>query len=237
VPAHLYKDLAEWWPLLSPPGDYAQEAVLYGDLLEEAVTGPCRTLMELGSGGGNNASHLGGRFELTLVDRSPEMLAVSKKLNPDCEHLEGDMRTLQMGRQFDAVLIHDAIMHVTSESDLAQVFATAFAHCRPGGAALIAPDHVRETFRPETDHGGTDGPDGRSLRYLEWNWDPDPTDTTYRVEWALMLRETENAPVRVVQDRCEMGLFPRDLWMELLHGAGFEPRCEQQRLFVARRSA
>jgi hypothetical protein len=31
-------------------------------------------LLELGSGGGNNASHLKSRFQMLLVDRSPTML-------------------------------------------------------------------------------------------------------------------------------------------------------------------
>ena len=41
------------------------------------------------------------------------MLELSRTLNPDCEHLEGDMRTLRLGRTFDAVLIHDAVMYMT----------------------------------------------------------------------------------------------------------------------------
>ena len=35
---------------------------------------------------------------MTLVDLSEEMLAVSRELNPECEHLQGDMRTLRLGR-------------------------------------------------------------------------------------------------------------------------------------------
>ena len=68
------------------------------------------TLLELGSGGGNNASHLKARFNCTLTDISPDMLALSRTLNPECEHLEGDMRTLRLGRTFDVVFIHDAIV-------------------------------------------------------------------------------------------------------------------------------
>jgi len=67
---------------------------------------------------------------MTLVDRSPEMLTVSRALNPDCEHIEGDMRTVRLGRVFDAVLIHDPIMYMTTEPDLRSAMATAFAHCR-----------------------------------------------------------------------------------------------------------
>jgi SAM-dependent methyltransferase len=79
-------------------------------LLREAVHGPLETLLELGSGGGNTASHLGSNLRLTLTDLAPAMLDLSRTLNPGAEHLVGDMRTLRLGRTFDAVLIHDAIM-------------------------------------------------------------------------------------------------------------------------------
>jgi SAM-dependent methyltransferase len=218
----LYRELALWWPLLSAPADYAEEAAFYRQVLTEACERPPRTLLELGCGGGNNASHLKAHFRMTLVDLSPAMLTVSRALNPECEHVEGDMRTVRLGRLFDAVFIHDAIVHITSERDLRRALETAFVHCRPGGAALFCPDHVRENFRPTTRHGGHDG-ERRSLRYLEWIWDPDPSDTTYVVDMAYLLREEDGA-VRVEHDRHLCGLFGREDWLRLLAKVGFEPR-------------
>ena len=215
----LYSELAAWWPLLSPPEEYAEEAAFYGLVLEAYSRDPVRTLLELGSGGGSNASHLKRKFTLTLVDSAPEMLVVSRQLNPDCEHIEGDMRTLRLAREFDAVFIHDAICYMTTEDELAQAIATAYVHCRPGGVALFVPDHVRETFRESTDHGGVDGPD-RALRYLEWTHDPDPADTMYTVDYAYVLRAADES-VRVEHDRHIEGLFSRDVWLQLMTDAGF----------------
>ncbi len=217
----LYGDLASWWPLLSPPEDYAQEAEAYRHALVSASAYPPRTLLELGSGGGNNASFLKKHFRVTLVDVSPGMLAVSRALNPECEHVEGDMRTLRLGRRFDAVFIHDAVMHLTNESDLRRAMATAFEHCRPGGVALFAPDCVRETFRPGTDHGGRDAVE-RGLRYLEWTWDPDPDDCTFRADFAYLLRE--GGRVRHESDAHLMGLFRREQWIRFLTETGFQAR-------------
>ena len=36
---------------------------------------------------------------------------------------------------------------------------------------ILTPDATTEIFKPNTDHGGHDGEDGRSLRYLEWTHD------------------------------------------------------------------
>src|SRR6185436_20585470 len=129
----LYNELAEWWPLMSAPADYAEEAALYQRALLEACERPAQTLLELGSGGGNNASHLKARFSMVLVDRSPGMLRVSRALNPDCEHVEGDMRTVRLGREFDCVFVHDAVVYMTTEDDLRRAIETAYLHCKPGG--------------------------------------------------------------------------------------------------------
>ena len=218
----LYADLADWWPLLSTPAEYAEEAAIYLGALVAACAHPPRTLLELGSGGGNNASHMKGRFEeVVLVDRSPGMLAVSRALNPGCEHVEGDMRTVRLGRQFDCVFVHDAVCYMTTEDDLRRAVETSFIHCLPGGAALFAPDFVQENFRPGTDHGGHDG-DVRGMRYLEWTWDPDPADRTYTVDYAYLLHAADGSS-QVIHDRHQEGLFPRAVWLRILSEAGFEP--------------
>lgn len=217
-PPKLYEELASWWPLLSAPADYADEAAFFRQTLIAACEKPPRTLLELGSGGGNNASHLKAHFQMTLVDLSAEMLAVSHTLNPECEHIAGDMRTVRLGRRFDAVFIHDAIMYMTSEQGLRRAIETAYVHCEDGGVALFAPDCVRETFTPSTKHGGHDG-ETRSLRYLEWTYDPDPHDTTFVVDFAYLLREHET--VRVEHDRHVFGLFARADWLRLMSETGF----------------
>src|SRR6187402_2411130 len=152
----MYGDLAPWFHLLTPPSDYVEDAALVMSQLRASVTGPLRTLLELGAGGGNTASHLSQELQLTLTDPSPDMLALSRTINPDAEHIVGDMRTLRLGRTFDAVLIHDAICYMRTLADLRAAMLTAWEHLRPGGAAVFMPDHLRETFRPSSDHGGED---------------------------------------------------------------------------------
>ena len=218
----MYTDLADWWPVLSAPEDYAEEAALFRQLLLEAVPERPPRVLELGSGGGSNASHLKADFEMTLVDLSPDMLSVSRALNPECEHIQGDMRTVRLERQFDAVFVHDAVMYMLSEADLRAAIETASLHCRTGGAALFVPDCVKETFQPQTDHGGHDRA-GRAMRYLEWSYDPDDSDTTFVTDYAFLLREADGS-VRAAYDRHFMGLFPRQTWMRLLEEGGFQVR-------------
>ncbi len=118
-------------------GRLCRRGSLFARLLSDAGLPPAPTLLELGSGGGNNAFHLAATFaSLTLTDLSPAMLAVSRGLNPGCEHIQGDMRSLRLDRTFDAVFVHDAIEYMTTLSDLRRALETAYVHCRPGGCAL-----------------------------------------------------------------------------------------------------
>jgi len=212
-PLKLYSELADWFHLLSRPEDYAEEAEFARSLLKG------RTVLELGAGGGNNASHLKAFFELTLTDASDAMLENSRRINPECEHVVGDMRHLRLGRQFDAVFIHDAIMYMLTEDDLKAALRTAFEHCRPGGVVLIMPDYLRETFRSGVHHGGHDGIH-RALRHFEWTYDPNPDDTTYTVDFVYMLRDA-GSPVRVIHESHVCGLFSKEVWHRLLNEVGF----------------
>jgi hypothetical protein len=140
------------------------------------------------------------------------------------------MRDVRLGREFDAVFIHDAIMYLTSERDLARAIETAFLHCRSGGAALLVPDCVKESFAPESSSGGHDGED-RSLRYLEWSSDPDPGDDQMETDYAFLLRQGDK--VEVMHDRHILGLFSRARWLEICRQAGFTPEIKSYGLSAA----
>lgn len=236
----IYNEFADWFHLLTHPSEYVGEAADYVRIIQTACPG-ARTLLELGAGGGNNAFHMKRALACTLTDVSPNMLRLSRSINPECEHIVGDMRTLRLGRLFDAVFVHDAVEYMTTASDVSQAAATAFAHTRPGGVALFVPDGTKETFRESVGTGGRDGPDGRGLRYLEWTMDADPSDDRYEVHFACLMRN--GAAVDPIHDRHEHGLFTRQQWLDMLAASGFvvttpqldEESHEQQVAFVAHR--
>lgn len=222
-----YAELAPWWPLLSPVEDYEAEAADLRRVIEARAPG-ARTVLELGSGGGHNAHHLARRFAMTLSDLSPEMLAMSARLNPGCEHVVGDMRTLALGRTFDVVLAHDAVDYMTTEADLEAAIATAHRHLAPGGLAVFVPDHVAERFRPGSESGGTDAADGRALRYLEWTLDVAPGATSGVTHYSFLVRDADGA-VRCLHEAHVFGLFPQATWVRLFERCGFEVEVEEER--------
>ncbi len=216
----MYGDLAAWWPLISPPERYAEEAAFTTRVIQSAAI-PVGEVLELGSGGGHSASHLKANFDMTLVDLSEDMLEMSKRLNPECRHEQGDMRTVRLGRSFDAIFVHDAIEYMVTESDLASAMATAFVHCRPGGITIMEPDHTAETFEESRGQDGSDSDDGRRVRYHEWTRDPDPSDTWIETDYTFEFRHADGS-VNTVHETHRTGLFPNAVWERLLSEAGFE---------------
>jgi SAM-dependent methyltransferase len=229
----LYTELAEFWPQMSGPEEFKHEAALFKRVLTKSIRPAPRTLLELGGGSGFVGSHLKSRFQMTLVDLSPHMLAISHALNPEIEHVEGDIRTLRLGRTFDAIFVHDSIAHMLTQKDLKAAMKTAFVHCRPGGVALFVPDELRETFVPADDHGGKG-----NVRFVQWTSDPNPKDNTILVDFGILIRD-KNGDVRVVHERQNHGLFARALWLRLLREVGFKPSVVHDRvvrdMFLARR--
>ncbi len=215
----LYNDLAHLWPIVSPPEEYEEEAAYWRDALR-AELGPSRhKVLELGVGGGHNLSHLTKDFDATAVDLSPRMLENSKKLNPGVEHHVGDMRTVRLGRTFDAVLIHDAIMYMLSDDDLLAAFTTAVAHLKPGGLFVTAPDNYKEDFSTQLDHfiRRDHNPE---MVFIDVYMDPDPNDTTFNGIFFYIW--PEGTGLRVEQDHHVFGLFPKATWLKLIREAGFE---------------
>jgi trans-aconitate methyltransferase len=95
----LHHELATWWPLLSPPEDYADEDEFFWHVLSEVGLPASPSLLELGCGGGSNALYLKKHFaHMTLTDMSPHMLAVSHALNPACEVVTAINRSRLSGR-------------------------------------------------------------------------------------------------------------------------------------------
>ena len=216
----LYNELAGWYTLLTPPADYEEEARWYTALMREHASGELTTVLELGCGSGANASHMKQWFEMVVVDISEAMLAECRKLNPDLEQHLGDMRTFRLGRTVDAVFVHDAASYILTAEDLDALVDTATAHLAPGGLVLLCPDDLRENYRPGTDDGGSDGPDGRGVRYLTWSV-PGADDNTVLSDYVYMLREADGT-VHVEHERHVTGRLPGALWLQALDRAGFD---------------
>jgi SAM-dependent methyltransferase len=217
----LFNSLAEYWPLLSPPDDYLEEATLLKNILLSQGE-HINSVLELGSGGGHNAFHLKKYFNMTLVEMSGNMLDMSIKLNAECEHHIGDMRYIRLNKQFDAVFIHDAIVHIQSVSELKKVFETADTHCKKGGYLMIVPDYFKENFKPNMKCGGIDV-NRKGIRFISWITDNNPNDDLLEHNFIYTLKN-DKGEIRMERDLFNEGIFSSELWQKLFRQYRFEPK-------------
>ncbi len=216
----MYDEFAYLWPLISPREEYSTEAGCWRNALRDKLGQGKHRILELGVGGGHNLSYLTKDFQATAVDLSEKMLKNSIKLNPGVEHHVGDMRSVRLEKKFKAVLIHDAINYMLTEDDVRKTLATAVAHLEPGGVLIMAPDNFRETFEgPRVSHF-TSSNEKTELTYIEYEYDPDPGDTTTETIFFYLIRE--GGELRVEQDRHVCGLFSLETWLDLMREAGFD---------------
>ena len=117
----LYGELAQYWPIISPVNAYEDEGRFIAGILK---AGKAHEILEFGCGGGHLSYHLRDDFTMTLTDISPEMVDMSRRRNPMCDNKVADMFKANLGRDFDAVLIHDAADYILDTDQMDAAFRT-----------------------------------------------------------------------------------------------------------------
>ena len=225
----LYGDLAWVWPLLSPPEDYPDEAAIIGAHFRDAGVAEGATLLHLGCGGGSLDHHLKRRFAVTGVDQSPAMLERAAALNPEVSYVTGDMLDCDLGRTFDAVLLHDAQAYLVEPDELRRVYETAARHLRPGGVFVSAPEELRERFVQDRVSSSTSRADASaSVTTIELHHDADPSDRVFETTFLFVIRRDGHQRVEV--DVHRMGLWELDEVLAPMADAGFDAVVSRPRL-------
>jgi SAM-dependent methyltransferase len=136
---------SRYYNLLYKDKDYAGETEYVKSLIGKHNPGAL-SVLDLGCGTGRHDLLLVEKgYEVTGVDRSEEMLAVAHSqlttLNlqrPSCTFHQGDIRSVRLGTSFDVVIsLFHVMSYQTTNDDLADAFATARAHLKPGGIFIF----------------------------------------------------------------------------------------------------
>lgn len=223
----VFGQYASFYDTLYEEKDYGAECDFVEAVLRRDATQPVRTLLDLGCGTGGHLLPLASRgYEVTGVDRSAEMLAQAQCKGEEAElplslH-QGDVRTIDLGRTFDAVISMFAVMsYQCTNKDLLDAFGTARRHLEPGGLFIFdlwfGPAVLRD---PPTDrYRIIEQGEERVVRFVHPELDllTQLVTVNYRV-WhfrgSTLLSEVEEShPMRF--------LFPQEL-LHLLASAGFE---------------
>jgi len=223
------KGYADLYDVTYAEKPYDAECDVLERVFREHGTRPIGEVLDLGCGTGSHAMHLSRRgYRLVGVDVSAAMLARAKekllagKPASPVELVEGDVRTVELGRTFDAALMMFAVLgYQTSNRDVAAALENARRHLAPGsllaldvwyGPAVLAQ-------RPATRFRTRPVPGGQLLRLSEGDLDVRHHLCTvrfhlWRIEGGAMVAET-------VETHRMRFFFPLELEL-FLAGAGFE---------------
>ncbi len=216
----LYGDLAWTMPIISPPSDYVKESELFAKTIRDHAQVDVATLLDLGCGAGHNDNTLKKHFRLAGVDLSETVLGLARRLNPELTYVQGDMRTVRLGKTFGAVIGLDALGYMLTETDLKAVFTTAFVHLEPGGVFLTVQEYDPSRFEHDHTEAKTRAEGDVQITLIENKHDPDPGDTT--IEVTLIFLIWRAGQLQIEADLHVCGLFRLDTWLRLLREVGFE---------------
>jgi ubiquinone/menaquinone biosynthesis C-methylase UbiE len=228
TPPRLYTDLASLWRLFSPPEEYAEEVETFRARFRRHGVPDGATVLHLGSGGGSVDYHLRQSYRVTGVDVSEAMIAEARRVNPAVEYVRGDIRTVRLGRTFDAVLVHDAISYMTSVDELRAVYRTAAAHLRVGGVMVALPEELKERLPHLAATAETRVSGNTVLTVLETHHVPDPLAHAFENVYVFLVREGDE--LRVELDRHVVGAFELEEFLGAMRAAGFAPNAERWEL-------
>lgn len=207
-----YNELAWTEPILSPPEKMAGEVELYCRAIAENSAIEPVTLLHLGSGAGIYDFTFKKYFTVTGVDICEGMLEVARQINPEIDYHCGDMRTIELGKLFDAVVIPESIAYMTDLDDLRRAVFNAYQHLKPGGVLLIV-SLLREEFR-ENNFTYSGSKDDLQITVFENNYLSDPEGSCYEATMIYLIRQ--GGELEIYTDQHILGLFALEEWLDIL---------------------
>jgi len=202
-----YNKLAWTDDILAPPETYEKEALFYVEVIKSRINAQAVTMLHLGCGAGGHDFHFKKHFSVTGVDISEGMLALAKKRNPEVTYVTGDMKTINLDRKFDVVVIPDSIPYLTTLEDLKKTIMNAARQLKNEGILLVVA-HTKEDFK-ENNFAYSGGKENIHITVFENNHIV--SDSTYEAVIIYLIRK--EGELSIYHEVHTLGLFPYDQWM------------------------
>jgi SAM-dependent methyltransferase len=221
---------ADCYDALYQEKDYEAECDLIERLFTTYGNGQIKSVLDLGCGTGNHAIPLARRgFEVIGVDRSESMLAQARdkalQVNPRLRDVfkDADIRSVDLGRQFDAALLMFAVLGYQLENaDVLAALRAAHRHLRRGGLLLFdvwyGPAVLSQ--RPSERTKTIPTADAKIVRVS--SSDLDPRHQTCAVRYRVRKVTAEQLLSETEEEHIVRYFFPLELEL-FLESAGFKP--------------
>ncbi len=207
--------------------DYAAEARRLDEIIRGAMP-TARTLLDVACGTGLHLQHmLAHGYTVEGVDLSPAMVTVARGRLPGIAVAIADMRTLNLGRRFDAVTcLFSAIGYQLEYHGMREAFAAMAEHLNPGGVLVvdgwIRPDSWRPTAIPRVE--SADSENIRVVRMAKY-W---REGMITRIDMHYLVANGDG--VQYFVERHELAMNSTEAYSEAARAAGLEVIVERDYL-------
>lgn len=209
-----YNELAWVDTILASPESYEDEAMLYIKAINKYISNPAATMLHLGCGAGGHDYHFKKYFFLTGVDLSEGMLNIAKTRNSQVTYIKDDMRTVQLNKKFDIVIIPDSIAYMTTYEDLLKTIRNAHSHMKQKGIIMVVA-HMKEDFK-NNNFVYTGEKDNINITVFENNHVI--SKNTYESTIFYLIRA--NGKTSIHHEIHTLGLFEHDQWIGIFKNNG-----------------
>jgi len=135
-----YEIIADWF------SENRYQGLIEKSYLDQLISkmNQTRTVLDLGCGTGMPIANylISQGLHLTGIDASSRMLAIARQQLPNTEFIHADMRQLNMGRKFDAIIAWHSFFHLPDE-DQPAMFDIFKTHLKPNGLLLFTSGQTR----------------------------------------------------------------------------------------------
>jgi ubiquinone/menaquinone biosynthesis C-methylase UbiE len=221
----LYAELAQYYDRVYALKDYKRESEELRQLILENQRSQGQDLLEVGCGTGSYLQHFENDFSCTGVDISPAMLRIAKKRLKKTGLLQGDMRTFDLGREFDIVLcLFSSIANLKNYRELRQTMKNFSRHLKTGGVLILGPWKHPKQFPPGVPRLFTyDSPDLKLAR-IDF---PKRRGAKSILDFHWLIAEKNKQVRYIAEDRHELTEFSERQYMESMRAANLSPRFVQ----------
>jgi SAM-dependent methyltransferase len=116
--------------------DYRSESEVIEQLVKRCA--PDASTLDVACGTGGHLVHLQHAFDATGLDLSESMLDVARQRVPGVELVNGDMRSFDLGREFDAIVcLFSSIGYLPDPTALGDAIECMSRHLAKGGVLVV----------------------------------------------------------------------------------------------------
>jgi ubiquinone/menaquinone biosynthesis C-methylase UbiE len=134
----LYNNFARYYDKIYKGVDYEGEVEFIKIAVKKHQTSSGNLLMDVACGTGTHVKKLMDSFNITGIDKSPQMLEIAAKKVPNAKFIQGDMKYLKTGEKYDVITcIFSAIHYNINMDEMEKTLQNFYDHLNPGGILIF----------------------------------------------------------------------------------------------------